>query len=729
MRAERTLALLSRVLPVLLLAAAPFLALGTLRAVRDLRTNVLDWLPERSPELETLRWYDARFGSDQLLVVTWPGATLGDRRLDDAVRQLDAARNGDGERLFRQVVSGRTALSVLTGPLRLPREEAVRRMSGWFVGPDGETTALLCLASPAGAANPSLAEARARAAASAAGVPSAEVRVAGSLVDATAIDRASSEGLGALGAAAAALCLVAAFLLVRDPRSAAAVVTTAAFAATGTAAGATALGLRLDALGIMAPVLGFVLSVSGGIHLTGYLDEEKRRVGGAAAVLSALRRAARPLALAQLTTLAGFASLAFATTTPVRRFGWIGSGTVLVVTLSLLVVWPALALAFRAAGSAGPREDARAPGRFANGVVRHRGPILLAWAFLVLAALPGFAMLRTAVGIGELLPPGHDLVRTYRYLEEHLGAAIPVEVVVAFPSGSGHREAYRERTRTIGMVRTAIAGVPGVGGTLAADTFASHPAPPGPPSGPSDRFFAERLAFVRPEPDGSELWRVSARVSAFGRGDFGELTERIEEAARQALAGRARDVIVAGGVTMVARAQARLLRDLAASAAVAVVTVVLILAVGLGSLRAALLAAVPNVAPLLVVFGALGLAGVAVDVGIAMTASVALGLAVDATCHILARFLRERQAGHDRPVAAARSLSAAGRPAARAAALCVAPLAVFALADFLPFARFGWLMAVLLAVAAAADLVLLPALLAGRASRWVEAATVRPPDR
>jgi hypothetical protein len=152
----------------------------------------------------------------------------------------------------------------MEGILRVPRQEAIRRMSGWLAGPDRATTALVGFATAAGAADPALVETRAREAAARAGVPPADLHLAGSLVDAPAIDRASSAGLGALGAASAAIGLLAAVLLVRDRRSAAAMIVTAAVASSTTLATTHALGVRLDALGIMCPVLAFVLSVSGG---------------------------------------------------------------------------------------------------------------------------------------------------------------------------------------------------------------------------------------------------------------------------------------------------------------------------------------------------------------------------------------------------------------------------------------------------------------------------------
>jgi predicted RND superfamily exporter protein len=60
---------------------------------------------------------------------------------------------------------------------------------------------------------------------------------------------------------------------------------------------------------------------------------------------------------------------------------------------------------------------------------------------------------------------------------------------------------------------------------------------------------------------------------------------------------------------------------------------------------------IPNVFPAMVVFGTMGWASLLVDVGAMMTASVALGIAVDDTLHYLTWFRREIDGGRSRPAA------------------------------------------------------------------------------
>ena len=68
----------------------------------------------------------------------------------------------------------------------------------------------------------------------------------------------------------------------------------------------------------------------------------------------------------------------------------------------------------------------------------------------------------------------------------------------------------------------------------------------------------------------------------------------------------------------------------------------------LKSPTAGLLSMVPNVFPIVVIFGLMGWIGVLVDIGIMMTASVAMGVAVDDTVHFLTWFRRGILSGLDR---------------------------------------------------------------------------------
>jgi len=100
-----------------------------------------------------------------------------------------------------------------------------------------------------------------------------------------------------------------------------------------------------------------------------------------------------------------------------------------------------------------------------------------------------------------------------------------------------------------------------------------------------------------------------------------------------------------------------------------------------------------------------------------MTASVAMGVAVDDTIHFLTWFRKGLDQGLDRHEAIMLSYKRVALAMAQTTAIGGMGLAVFMFSTFTPTQRFGTLMLTLLAAALVGDLVFLPAILAGPVGR------------
>ena len=141
-----------------------------------------------------------------------------------------------------------------------------------------------------------------------------------------------------------------------------------------------------------------------------------------------------------------------------------------------------------------------------------------------------------------------------------------------------------------------------------------------------------------------------------------------------------------------------------------VITPVLILV--LRSLPLGLIAMIPNLFPVVVLFGLLGWFGWPVDLAIAMTACVALGIAVDDTTHFLIRF-REfggNLANVQRPLRDA--ITQCGPAMFHTTSIGAAGLVVYGFSAMPVVRNFCLAITVMLILALLADIFLLPALLA-----------------
>jgi predicted RND superfamily exporter protein len=128
-------------------------------------------------------------------------------------------------------------------------------------------------------------------------------------------------------------------------------------------------------------------------------------------------------------------------------------------------------------------------------------------------------------------------------------------------------------------------------------------------------------------------------------------------------------------------------------------------------MRLALITLVPNVIPLAIGFGAMGLLGVPLDAGTVVIGNLVFGIAVDDSIHAVTGFLSRRTSGKS----AADSLAASYRnvlpPLVYTTVTVTLGFTVLAMSDFTPIRHLGLLTASLMVICLLADSLLLPAML------------------
>ena len=175
--------------------------------------------------------------------------------------------------------------------------------------------------------------------------------------------------------------------------------------------------------------------------------------------------------------------------------------------------------------------------------------------------------------------------------------------------------------------------------------------------------------------------------------------------------------VYTGLVPVVYKAQRTLLESLIVSTVWAFAMIAIVMIFVVRSVRAGLLSMIPNVFPVLLIFGAMGWMDILVDIGSMMTASVAMGVAVDDTIHFLTWFRRGLDNGCSRREAILSAYERVGMAMTQTTAIGGLGLSIFAFSTFTPTQRFGTLMLTLLAAALVGDLIFLPALLASPLGR------------
>lgn len=149
----------------------------------------------------------------------------------------------------------------------------------------------------------------------------------------------------------------------------------------------------------------------------------------------------------------------------------------------------------------------------------------------------------------------------------------------------------------------------------------------------------------------------------------------------------------------------------------------LMMAALLRSVFGALLALVPNVLPIVLAIGAMGWAGIPLDMATVMIASVSLGIGIDCAIHYLWRYEAELAKDGDVKGALERTSGSIGTSILYTSLTSVVGFAVLAFSEFRPNAYFGVLTGVAMVAALFAMLTLLPVLVA--ATRLFERRAIR----
>ena len=114
----------------------------------------------------------------------------------------------------------------------------------------------------------------------------------------------------------------------------------------------------------------------------------------------------------------------------------------------------------------------------------------------------------------------------------------------------------------------------------------------------------------------------------------------------------------------------------------------------------------------------MGWLGLPIEIGSVMTASVALGIAVDDTIHFLTWYRRAVELSKSQVASIRYAFEHCAKPMIDSSLICGLGVAAFMLSDFMPTVRFSRLLFILLMAALVGDLFLLPALLAGPMGKW-----------
>lgn len=599
------------------------------------------------------------------------------------------------------------------------------------------------------------------AAAAAAGIPESELRLAGSPISRI---RLSEEARRAVWNTdhpvwnpvrrtpillSALVSVTVSFILLRSLRLSLLVTFASVYTCLIIVALIPLTGKSLNMVLIVLPDLLLVLTTSGAIHVANYWKHAVTQ-GEEHPTIHAVKMAWQPCLLASLTTAIGMASLLTGVLEPVQEFGFYASigclislAMILIGFPSLMVVWPGRGKKFAEHAA----QEATNWGHFARKIVRHRRLITTGSLCLFAFSVVGLQWFQTETKVIRYFPEDSRISRDYRFLEEGLSGIVSVDTVIRFDQSSLEGLNISDRMELVRQVEQQLATHPWISGTISLADFRDPVVPPSADASTLQKVrygrtlqrlekgifeeqaesasqFAKKATHgiaLRTHTgrrieiaSGEEIWRVHAQSIITTDVDYSTLTTELEAIVSQVLKPvSGTDYLVTGMVPLFLRTQQAVLESLIKSFGLAFIVIAVVMMILLRSPTSGFLAMLPNLFPVGVVFGLVSWLRIPVDIGTMITASVALGIAIDGTLHLLTWYRDGIRHGLSREDSVVLGLQHCGPAMWQTSATIALGMVMLWGADLLLISRFGLLMAGLVGMALVADVVLLPALLGG----------------
>lgn len=718
-------------------------------------SSVQDWLPEGRQERQRYERFCKQFGGDQVLLVSWDQATVDDPRISDLVDRLRSSPAAQG--LFARVTSPVEIIqSLQSPPMRLEPKEIGRRLQGTLIGPKDIVPIIVSVSAQGAAQHHYLIQTIRQLADDVPGLGHQRLKLVGAVYESHAIDVAAEKSMKQLVIPSSVFALLVSWWCLRSLRAVLVVMVLAGVGQLASVAVVFYGGYQFGAVLIVLPTLIFMLTLAGAIHLINYLLESKRQQPSAAGI-EAVYQGWWPCLLASLTTMLGMASLLTSQLAPVRQFGMLSAICLGISTSILLLGFPATAdlmfgwliRKFRPMTDLSIRTSATAakpvappslsvPPQFAARylawlIQRSTAIALLGLVILVLASL-GLTRLRSSTKFSDMFAKDHPSHQDMIWYEENIGSISTVEVLLQFQRGS--EQTLLDEVRLLNRVTQQLRESSQVGAAFSAASIL----PTIPESSGARATLIRSLLRAKLEANLEDLqgqglvsqteesrtWRVSARVTALSSSGYDHFIEQVRQ---QVLAVTEKSklpvIIETTGLTPVMyETQLTILTDLKNSFLWAYLLITPAMMLAIRGFWGGVLLMLPNVLPIAVVFGLMGWLGQSLDIAGILTASVALGIAVDDTLHFTCWYVRSLDHGRSPPEAMGDAFHACASAMIHTTLISACSMLPLLLADFEPTKQFAKLMIGIMFTALIADLLLLPALLLSPLGRVIRSRKV-----
>lgn len=500
------------------------------------------------------------------------------------------------------------------------------------------------------------------------------------------------------------------------------------------------LKIPIHIMASMSPVFLMAISTDT-VHIFNELSfrfkevKEKR-----AAILQTMEAVSTPVLYSDLTTAAGFASLAIGPIIPVRVFGlMVAFGTLVILVMSFTLVPAVMSLMkekwlMKMALRRDPEEStaSRWLGRLSRLTLSHRKAVLLVGLILIVVSVVGLSRIRINNNMVSWFKYGSDIRKADRLVNHNLGGTATLFLVV-----DGQKEGAisdpqllralasfqkeLDKKELVGKTTSVADYVKRVNQVLHQDDPRYNVVPE------SQEAIAQYLLLFNMAAKPRELNNVLdypyqkaniiVQLKSWDAVKTRQLLKEVgQELASHPLAGA--EVKPAGIAYFNMVWNDEVLKGMLLGFILSCILVFFLLVLNYRSWRWGAVSFLPLLFTILVIYGLAGLLGKDFDMPISVLSTLSLGLAIDFAIHFVSRFRQRFRQSGDLQEALHWTVVRPGRGILRNAFLFASGFAVMVFAALTPYITVGVFMMAIMLLSAAATIIYLPALISLR-STWL----------
>jgi predicted RND superfamily exporter protein len=476
----------------------------------------------------------------------------------------------------------------------------------------------------------------------------------------------------------------------------------------------------------------FVVSMSDVIHLVSrYLDAIRTGMSKFEAIKLTVREVGFATFLTSLTTAIGFFTLYFVKVEPIQKFGVVIGFGVMIAFFLTITVLPLLFYIFPSPKRIFEQKEShfwlKHLRKWFVYLINNKKRVLVIYALITIVFSLGIFMIKTNNFIMDDLRASEPMKQDFNYLDNHYGGIRPFELVVEL-SDSNSSFWNKDVLADIDKIENYLESDYGVRiknslvQVVKVMNRSSHTGNPDYFALPESKSKLRTIRRIVKIAGGGKLYNMlvdSTETVTRISGTIPDIGNLAVSAKNKKLMAFIKKSNFQSGVKFKLTGTAHLfdknIRYLSTSLIQGLLASILIVALIMGliyrSVTMMIISIIPNIFPLIVIGGIMGFFGIELKTSTAIIFTIAFGIAVDDTIHLLGKFKFELMKGSSKMVALKRAYLTTGKAMILTTLILCSGFLLLVFSTFMGTFNMGILLSITLFVALIVDLTLLPVLI------------------